>query len=39
MIFSDDHDDILNSVRILNESYVHSTQNFYKLLKSEFQQP
>ena len=39
MIFSDDHDDILNTVRILNESYMHSTQNFYKLLKSEFQQP
>jgi hypothetical protein len=37
MIFSDDHDDILNTVRILNESYMHSTQNFYKLLKSEFQ--
>ena len=36
MISSDDHNDITKTVRILNESYMHSTQNFYKLLRSEF---
>jgi hypothetical protein len=37
MIFSDDHQDILKTVGILNESYIYSTKNFHKLLKSEFQ--
>ena len=36
MIFSDDHEDILKTVKILYESYIHSTNNFNKLLKSEF---
>lgn len=39
LIRSEDNRDILRTIKILNESYVYSTQNFYKMLNYEFSLP
>ena len=35
MIYSDDREDILNTIKMLNQSYIYSTDNFYKLIHRE----